>query len=131
MVALPTQTSNAGKFLTTDGTNASWTYTNAIGGSGTAGTAGTWNQTATAPTATTQLNFEGYLYATKVFNAVFNDYAEYFEKEDLTLEPGDVVSLGTWGYIKSSGAFDKLVVGVYSDDYGHCIGGRGDRKSVV
>lgn len=127
-VSLPTQTGNSGKILTTDGTNASWSYLNSIGGSGTAGVAGTWNTTVTAPTGTTQLNYEGYLYATKVYNAVFNDYAEYFEKADKSLTPGDLISINRngSGYVKSCCEFDPMVVGVYSDDYAQCIGGKGD-----
>ena len=127
-VSLPTQTSNSGKWLTTDGSSASWAYVNAIGAGGTAGTAGTWNTSTTAPTGTTQLNYEGYLYATKVYNAVYNDYAEYFKKDDMSLEAGDIVCINPdgEGFIKSRQAFDQLVVGVYSDDYAHCIGGKGD-----
>lgn len=127
-VSLPDQTSNSGKYLTTNGSTASWSYINTIGGSGTAGVAGTWNQTVTAPTATTQLNYEGYLYATKVYNAVFNDYAEYFEKADETVQPGDIISINKngSGYVKSYGEYDNLVVGVYSDDFAQCIGGKGD-----
>jgi hypothetical protein len=115
---------------TTTGTTPTVTLRGTIGfgTGGIAGTAGTWNQTATAPTGVTQLNYEGYLYATKVFNAVFADYAEYFKKDDLFLEAGDLVSINPngEGYIKSSKEYDKLVVGVYSDDYAHCIGGKGD-----
>jgi hypothetical protein len=133
VVALPTQTGNSGKILTTDGTNASWSYLNSIGGSGVAGTAGTWNTTVTAPTGTTQLNYEGYLYATKVYNAVFNDYAEYFEKADNTVTPGDIISINKngEGYVKSQGYCDNLVVGVYSDDYAQCIGGKGDGNDDI
>lgn len=82
----------------------------------------------TAPTGTKRLNYSGYLYATRVYNAVYNDYAEYFKKDDMELEPGDVVSINPDGdgYIGSRHAFDELVVGVYSDDYAQCIGGDGD-----
>lgn len=84
----------------------------------------------TAPTSTTtKLAFDGDFYATRVYNAVFNDYAEYFEKGE-NLEPGDVVSLDpiTNKYKKSNGEYDQYVVGVYSDDYGHCLGGNGDEN---
>ena len=119
-------TGTSGQFLQSTNSGVQWLYVNSIGTTGIAGTDTTWNQTATAPTTTGRVNYEGYLYATRVYNAVFNDYAEYFLKEDLSLEPGDVVSVGTTGYVKSHGDSDKLVVGVYSDDYGQCLGGRGD-----
>lgn len=95
----------------------------------TTATAGQWDGGATAPTATTRLNYGGYLYATRVYGAVYNDYAEYFLKDE-ELEPGDIISknLNGDGYIKSKVYKDKRVVGVYSDDYAHCIGGLGDEN---
>jgi hypothetical protein len=93
------------------------------------GNLGSWNLGATAPTAVTRVNCEGYLYATRVYNAVYNDYAEYFEKGE-ALEPGDVVMIDTESdeevYIKSNSAYCKFVVGVVSDEYGQCLGGKGD-----
>jgi hypothetical protein len=91
-----------------------------------AGNLGTWHKDATAPSGTTRLNYEGYLYATRVYNAYYNDYAEYFEKSEET-EPGDIISLDplTKKYIKSRTYADRLVRGVHSNEYGHCIGGDG------
>ena len=63
--------------------------------------------------------------ADKVMNAVYNDYAEYFERGEVT-EPGDIISLDEDSskeiYIKSS-KNSKVVVGVHSDSYGHIVGG--------
>lgn len=81
-----------------------------------------------APTGSTRLNYNGYFYATRVYNAVYNDYAEYFEKGDKTVEPGDVIVCSEDNdneYIKSNGAYSNLVVGVCSDSYGHILGGEG------
>lgn len=81
-----------------------------------------------APTGDTRLNYNGYFYATRVYNAVYNDYAEYFEKGDKTVEPGDVVVCSDANdneYVKSNGAYSNLVVGVCSDSYGHILGGEG------
>lgn len=79
-----------------------------------------------APTGTTRLNYNGYFYATRVYNAVYNDYAEYFEKGNTNVEPGDVIMCDNNNkYIKSNGAYSKLLVGVYSDSYGHLLGGEG------
>jgi hypothetical protein len=65
-----------------------------------------------------------YIYATRVYGAVYNDYAEYFKKADV-IEAGDIVrkKKGEDGYIKSQCAYDKLVVGVLSDNYCQVIGG--------
>lgn len=61
----------------------------------------------------------------KVYNAIWNDYAEWFEKEDLNeeFEPGDILTWNETGVTKTTSAFDEMVVGVYSDSYGHIIGG--------
>lgn len=81
----------------------------------------------TNPTATDRLNYNGYFYATKIFNAVYNDYAEYFEKGQRDLEPGDVLEVNDNGlYVKSSSSLSNKVVGVYSDTYGHLLGGKGN-----
>ena len=81
------------------------------------------------PTKSTRLNYDGYFYATKVFNAVYNDYAEYFEKGSNNLEPGDVLEVNNDGkYVKSSSENSKRVVGVYSDTFGHLLGGNGDEN---
>lgn len=94
--------------------------------SGTTSTAGQLNGGTTAPDATTRLNYNGYLYATRIYNAVYNDYAEYFEKGEDT-EPGDIVSkLPNGLYGKSQHSHDNMVVGVHSDSYGHCLGGTGN-----
>lgn len=87
-------------------------------------TAGTFDRTTIAPTATDRLNYNGYFYATRVYNAVYknNDYAEFFERAEDT-EPGDVISYINGRYGKSKAAYDPCVVGVHSDTYGYCVGG--------
>lgn len=64
--------------------------------------------------------------APKVYNAVYNDYAEYFPKGEET-EPGDIISLDfssdTERYVKADNIKNTAVVGVHSDSYGHLIGG--------
>jgi len=69
--------------------------------------------------------FGGTITASQVFNAVYNDYAEYFLKEG-ELEAGDIVvrvDSDKEVYTKSTEALSNAVVGVYSDDYAQCIGG--------
>jgi hypothetical protein len=79
-----------------------------------------------APSNTNRVNLDGYFYATRVYNAWFNDYAEYFDRGEET-EPGDIVMIdpNTGKYIKAGGYANKLVRGVHSNEYGHCIGGDG------
>jgi hypothetical protein len=80
-------------------------------------------------TASAGVSVIGNITATgKVYNAVYSDYAEYFLKDE-DLEAGDVVCKNPNGngYIKSPDAYNKLVVGVFSDEYSHCIGGDKDK----
>lgn len=82
-----------------------------------------------------KLYYNGYIYANRVYNAVYNDYAEYFKKGDSDVEPGDVIMYGSDNkYIKSQGEYNNLVVGVFSDTYGHLLGGEGndsDEKNYI
>ena len=68
---------------------------------------------------------DGSIYATKVYNAVWNDYAEFYPKGEET-EPGDIIMLDINSkeekYVKATEG-STTVVGVYSDSYGHLIGG--------
>ena len=72
----------------------------------------------TAPTGTTQLNCDGHFYATKVFNAVYNDLAEFMWK-DLSdyAQAGDVLVATDDGVRRSQKRADSAVVGVYSDSF--------------
>ena len=76
-------------------------------------------------TITGDLTVDGTITATQVYNAVWNDYAELFEKGEDT-EPGDIVCLDILSdkeqYIKADSS-SKRVIGVHSDTYGHLIGG--------
>lgn len=85
----------------------------------------------TAPSSTERLNYDGYLYATRMYNAVYNDYAELFEVDpNEEFNPGDVIVKvpGKNLYTKSYESLSKLVVGVVSDHYGHLLGGTGDEE---
>lgn len=64
----------------------------------------------------------------RVFNAVYNDYAENYEKQDILeiIEPGDIICVDdiTGKYRKIRTMSDlKLVVGVCSNTYGFLLGG--------
>ena len=70
---------------------------------------------------------DGTVTASKVYNAVWNDYAEYFLKNnsEIDYEPGTVICKvkGEDKYAASTFSTRKLVVGVCSDSYGHILGG--------
>ena len=85
------------------------------------------------PSSTNRLNISAYVHATRFYGAVYNDYAEYFEKDkNEEFEPGDLICLDESSdeevYIKSKKPYSPNVVGVYSDEYAQCIGGKGDGK---
>ena len=67
----------------------------------------------------------GAAYFAAVYNAVYNDYAEFFPRGEAT-EPGDIVALDLTSdhesYIKAT-ATSKIVAGVHSDEYAMLIGG--------
>lgn len=73
-----------------------------------------------------KLIYTGHFQASRVYGAVWNDYAELFEKEDISenIEAGDIVVWSKNGVVKSSKHQDKRVIGVFSDTYGHLIGGK-------
>ena len=67
----------------------------------------------------------GNITANKVYNAVYNDYAEWFEKDDYTeiFKPGDVCVWTGNGVTKSTIENDTSVIGICSNTYGHIVGG--------
>ena len=68
--------------------------------------------------------------AARVFNAVYNDYAEFYEKEE-EINVGDVVEINpeTGKCRRAQEECSKLVVGVCSNNYGHILGG--DQMSIA
>ena len=62
--------------------------------------------------------------ANKLYGAVWNDYAEWFEKQNVndSFEVGDICSWDENGVILA-GKYDPCVVGVVSNTYGHILGG--------
>lgn len=76
---------------------------------------------------TSNLSVTGNINGAKTYNAVWNDYAEFFPKvKGYKTEPGDIIALSTTeeGEVYEL-ATDKhkLIAGVHSDQYGHLIGG--------
>lgn len=95
--------------------------------------AGQFDTTGYAPTAVNRINFNGYFYATRVYNAVYNDLAEYFKRgENEILSYGDIIiSKGDGTFGRSTHPYQKSVIGVYSDTFGQCLGGNGTKKDEI
>ncbi|MGL5099677.1 MAG: hypothetical protein ACRC6B_06540, partial [Fusobacteriaceae bacterium] len=69
----------------------------------------------------------GNISGARTYNAVWNDYAEYFPKrKGYTTEAGDIIALSQEDdeeiYVLATENHD-LIVGAHSDQYGHLIGG--------
>lgn len=62
--------------------------------------------------------------ANKIYGAVWNDYAEWFEKENVDdiFEFGDICAWNKNGIIHAK-PYDKNIVGVASNTYGYILGG--------
>ena len=79
------------------------------------------------------INASGDIRGSRVFNAVWNDYAEYFPKKKETLtEPGDIIALDENSddeyYVKATNSH-SVIVGVHSDEFGHLIGGKKPKEN--
>ncbi|MGL5512846.1 MAG: hypothetical protein ACRDBM_06345, partial [Sporomusa sp.] len=75
---------------------------------------------------TGNLNATGTIKGSKVYNAVYNDVADFVPKDpEVSCEPGDIIAkqIGTDNYTKATKATQRNVVGVYSDTYGIVLGG--------
>lgn len=82
---------------------------------------------------TININAYGDIRGSRVFNAVWNDYAEYFPKKKETLtEPGDIIALDENSdneyYVKATDSH-SVIVGVHSDEFGHLIGGKKPKEN--
>lgn len=75
----------------------------------------------TDPTDDTRINYNGYFYATRVYNAVYNDLAEFIYAEEES-QPGDVLCWNEEGVKKSDKRARKDVIGVHSDTFGYALG---------
>lgn len=71
------------------------------------------------------LTVAGTIKGSKVYNAVYNDLAEWFLKKDPAekFAPGDVVCWDGTGVTRCTKDADFSAVGVYSDSYGQILGG--------
>lgn len=74
-----------------------------------------------APDGTTRINYDGYLYASKIFNAVWNDIAD-FQKVDDVIIPGKCYYDTLTGAKICNERHQKAVIGILSDTFGFAIG---------
>ena len=83
------------------------------------GSSGTLQYNQSSPAGTTVLGYNGNFYASKIFNAVYNDLAEFmFKSITSKATAGDVLVATEDGVKESYTRADPSVVGVFSDSYG-------------
>jgi hypothetical protein len=92
-----------------------------IGGTLQISSSGTLQYNQSSPSGTAILGYNGYLYTTKSFNAIWNDIAEFMEREGIT-EAGDVLIVSDKGVRKSDKRACKAVIGIHSDTFGYALG---------
>jgi len=97
---------------------------------GTTKTDGYFYAGSTAPTNATRLNYDGYLYATRVYNAVYNDIADFQLLADV-LTPGLCYFEHRDGAKICTERCQIGVMGIASDTYGYGIGVRAEETSTV
>lgn len=88
---------------------------------GTTKTAGGFYGGTTAPSNVNRLNFDGYLYATRVYGAAYNDIAE-MRKAECRLIPGTVAIESEDGIVLQCKRRLSKIPMVVSDTYGFLIG---------
>ena len=117
--APPNTTYTAGVGLSLSGSNA---FSSKLFNDGTKA-AGKFYTGSTAPTSSTRINYDGYLYSTRVYNSVFNDYAEY-RLCDRDVAPGFIVveDENHCDYVKLC-TTDKPTANIFvvSDTFGQCM----------
>lgn len=91
-----------------------------------------WNNGVVAPTGTTRVNYEGYLYSTRIYGATYNDFADFMD-----LKPGDLPIYGKVYYRDIDGNLkptteynQKGLVGIASNTYGSSVGKKDNESQV-
>lgn len=83
------------------------------------------------PTAgtTTRLNYEGYFYASRVYNAFWNDIADFITvEEDTEIEFGKAYTYD--GKHRKTNKCGEKSLGIASDTYGFGVGMNSDKKQI-
>jgi hypothetical protein len=84
----------------------------------------------TVPNSNQQVNVNGNLYATKVFNAVWNDLAEYFRTDVISI-PGKVYVIENGMARLSRKRADKRVIGVCSNTAAYIMKSEYEKNGVL
>lgn len=84
-----------------------------------------------APVSTTNAFYDGYFYATRVYNAVWNDIADFLKVEDTcVVEPGYAYYYTGKEHKKTDKYATKGTLGIASDTYGFGVGKKGDCNQI-
>jgi len=99
---------------------------------GTTQATGQFDGGTTAPAAATRLNYNGYLYATRVYNAVWNDIVDFVDApEDLAVEYGRVyVRTPDYSVALSDQYCQAGILGIASDTFGFGVGTKEDTNQI-
>jgi len=112
----------------TDGTTVT-AHINRIKLSGTTKADGYLYAGTTDPTNVTRLNYDGYFYATKVYNAVYNDIADWQDLSDELIYGKCYVDTKNGAKLVTARC-QKGVIGIASDTYGQSCGIDSDKIQV-
>jgi hypothetical protein len=85
----------------------------------------------TEPTAgtTTRLNYEGYFYASRVYNAFWNDIADFITvEEDTEVEFGKAYTYN--GKHRKTNKYGEPAIGIATDTYGFGVGMNSNVKQI-
>jgi hypothetical protein len=92
--------------------------------------AGYFYMGATDPTNSTRLNYDGYFYATRVYNAIWNDISDFQDLADPAFYAGKCYYDTIDGAKLCSERCQKSVIGVASDTFGYGVGQDSSKTQV-
>jgi hypothetical protein len=94
------------------------------------GSAGTLEYNESSPSGTDILGYNGYFYATRVYNAYLSDYADFIQLAGDDAQPGYCYK-ATWiGAMQANKRCQEGVLGISSDVYGMAVGQRKGQRQV-
>ena len=82
------------------------------------------------PSNTTRLNYDGYFYATRVYNAVYNDIADFQDLDDILDYGKCYIDMGE-GVKIANKRCQRGVIGIASDTYGFAVGQKNEGVNQV
>jgi hypothetical protein len=84
-----------------------------------------------SPSGNRVLGYNGYLYATRVYNAIYNDVADYFEvPEEIVVEYGKTYIYNGETALKSQDYCQIGILGIATDTYGFGVGKKNHNKQI-